>query len=416
MERSRRNVTRPGRGASGGSTYRGEEGMARVEREIERQKQASDARKSRRNEPFRFKVPVGETHQLIICDDKPDFFRYEHNLKGADGKFGLITSCVKENDNCPACEVSGKESYYAMYLTCVDLTPFKTKAGEKVEFSRKLLVVKPAQQKKIIRLYRKEKSLRGMILDMTRDGEMSPSIGNDIEFVDFADEKEMATYTRSWKDKEGKKHTENCDEPFDYEKLFPEQTAEELRAIVGGKPTPGSKDSDREELEGRRGRPKRRSEEGDDADGWDKEEDDAPWDDKEEERPRRGAARRAKDVEEEEESPRRARRAKDEEVEEETPRRGRRGKSEEAEEEEAPRRSRRSRPVEDDPEEQVEEVDDPDVEEEDAPRGRRIQPRRAGRREEAVEEDAPRRARRSRVPEAEEEVEEEPPRRGRRGR
>ena len=381
MATSRRNITRPGRGAAGGSSFRGEEGMARTEREIEKQRQASEERKNQKQMPFRFFTPDGKTRQIIICDDKPDFFRYEHAMKGSTGKFNLFTGCVKENDNCPVCESLGKESYYAMYLTVIDLTPFKTRDGTTIEFSRKLMVVKPAQQKKIIRLYRKEKTLRGMILDMTRDGEMAASIGNDIEFVDFADEKEMESYTRSWKDRDGKKHTENCDEPFDYDDLFPEQTADELREIVGGKPSPGSRAADREELE----RPTRRRARGgkdDDADGWqDEEGEDKDWENEEgEDEPRRGrriTPRRARKAEDEEEpAPRRSRRAKEAEEEEPAPRRRGRADSEaeeedeprprrrrppEAEEEEAPARSRRARPV---AEEEEPEGDGPDEEEE----------------------------------------------------
>jgi hypothetical protein len=371
--------------------------MARAEKELERQKEAAEQRKNQKRMPFRFFVDVGETKQIVICDEKPDFFRYEHTIKGATGKFNVQTGCVKENDNCPVCETTNKESYYAMYLTCLDLTPFKTKDGTKVEFSRKLLVVKPAQQKKIIRLYRKEKTLRGMILDMTRDENMDPAIGNDIEFVDWMEEKELAGYTRSWKDRDGKKHTENCDEPYDYEELFPEQTADELREIVGGRPAPGSKEADREALSESRRRPKRRSEEEEDADGWDKdEEEEAPWD--EDEKPARGKrGRPSAEEEEEEERPARGRRGKpaEEEEEEEPAPRGRRRPAKDEEEEEAPAPRRAGRVRRDESVEEEEEA--PAEEEEEAPvRGRRITPRRARKEEADEEEEAPRTARRSR--------------------
>jgi hypothetical protein len=232
--------------------HRGSEGRHRTDIELARQKERAEQRKKQGNMPFRFYVPIGETRQIIICDDAPDFFMYEHNLPGPDKKYRTFTGCIKEDANCPVCEASDKESYYAMFLTVIDLTPFETRAGEEVEFSRKLLVVKPGQQKKFLRFYEKNKTLRGALFEMTRDGEKDASIGNDIEFVEFVPEEEMETYTRSWKDKDGKKHHENCSEVYDYEALFEEPTEESLRAIVGGRPSPGSKEADDREL-GRRG-------------------------------------------------------------------------------------------------------------------------------------------------------------------
>lgn len=230
---------------------RGEAGMRRTDDEIERAKQRSEQRKNAAHQPFRFYVPIGETRRIIVTDDKPDFFLYEHALKDQDGKWGrLFTGCIKEHDNCPVCQATGKESYYAMVLSVIDLTPFNMRDGTEVEFSRKLLIVKPAQQKKFLRFYNKEGTLRGAMFDMTRDGDKDSSIGNDIDFVEFVDEDELDTYTRSWKDREGKKHTEVCAEPYVYEDLFEEPTAENLRAIVGGDATPGSRAANERELGG----------------------------------------------------------------------------------------------------------------------------------------------------------------------
>ncbi len=333
--------------------FRGTDGMRRTDEELERAKQKAEQRKAQGNQPFRFRVPVGETRRIIICDDKPDFFLYEHALKDAEGNWGkLFTGCVKAFDNCPICESQGKESYYAMILTCIDLTPFSLRDGTEVEFSRKLLVVKPAQQKKFLRFFNKEGTLRGAMFDMTRDGDKDSSIGNDIEFVEFVDEDEMQSYTRSWKDKDGKKHSENCDEPYEYENLFEEPTTDKLRAIVGGAPAPGSRAHEERELGGGRGdrsRPSRgRSRDDEDEkpargrratkddDDWEDADDDLPFDP--DEKPARGRA------------------AKEE------PARGRRGKPEPAEEEpaEESRPARRRPPARSaEPEEEEEEAPAP---------------------------------------------------------
>ena len=245
----------------GRAFYRGSAGREKAEEELAAQKAKAEARKEQGNQPFRFKVKVGETTQFVVCDDEPEFYRFEHNLQDkATQRWNIFTGCTKEWENCPVCESSGRESYYALYLTVVDFTPFETRDGKTVEFSRKLLVVKPGQQKKFHRAYAKAQkdglTLRGAVFEVTRDGDKDSSIGNDIEFVEFMEEDELTGYVRSWKDKEGKKHTENCSEVFDYEKLFTEPDSEALRALVGGSPTPGSRAHEEKEL-GRRPSPSR---------------------------------------------------------------------------------------------------------------------------------------------------------------
>ena len=371
-----------GTGRKGSAFIRGEAGMRRTDEEIENQKRRAEERKNATGKPFRFYTPVGETRQIIICDDKPDFFLYEHALKDSEGRWGrLFTGCIKEHDNCPVCIATGKESYYAMILTVIDLTPFETRDGDTVEFSRKLLVVKPAQQKKFLRFYNKEGTLRGALFDMTRDGDKDSSIGNDIEFVEFVDEDELATYTRSWKDREGKKHNENCSEPYVYEDIFEEPTAENLAAVVGADPQPGSRASNEREL----GRGSRGSGSSRTAGRSSRSKSDDWEDDKEDRKFGRGSARKSRDEEpedeaEEEEAPRRpARRGReepparparrsakaeepDEDAEDEAedpPRRGRTARSE------PPARSTRTRRAE--PEDEPDEED----EEDEAPPPRR---------------------------------------------
>jgi hypothetical protein len=246
-ESSRR--ARPGtassRPAAGrGAVLRGDEGRRQAAAELEYQKQKQEERKNSagNQQPFRFYTPSGESRQIIICDDAPDFFFYEHALKDEQGRYNRVFSgCTKVFSNCPVCESTGRESYYALALTCIDLTEFESKNGDVNEFSRKLLIVKPAQQKKFLRFYEKEGSLRGALFEMTRDGDTDASIGNDIEFVEWVPEEEMLTYVRTWQDRDRKTHTENCDEPYDYEAIFPDPDDETLMQLVGGRPQAGSR-------------------------------------------------------------------------------------------------------------------------------------------------------------------------------
>lgn len=223
-----------------GGNHRGAEGRKMMEREAQTQHRRAEQRKSQYGMPFKFFMKPGESKRIFILDDEPDFFRYEHLMKDPQtGKYGLCTGCVKEDDNCPACEADEKDSYYVMYLTILDLTPFTSKQGE-VKFSRKLLPVKLSQQKKFIRRWEKEGTLRGAEFTMTRDGDKDARIGNDIEFEGMVSEKKLSKYVRKYEDREGKKHTEDCSAVFDYGNLFPQPTAKSLRELVGGEPSPGS--------------------------------------------------------------------------------------------------------------------------------------------------------------------------------
>ena len=216
------------------SSYRGADGMRKMEEEQARQEADREARKAKGHTPFRFWTPTGSTRQLIIIDDAPAFFRYEHALKDRkSGRFDNFLPCINDDANCPVCSVSEKPSYFAMYLTVIDLEPYEDRDGNWIEWSKKLLVVKPMQQKKIARLYEREGTLRGMVLDMTRDSDKDAAIGGDIEFVGWADEDELHDYYATYEDKDGKKHEILGDEVFDYEALFPDMTEKQLATIAG---------------------------------------------------------------------------------------------------------------------------------------------------------------------------------------
>lgn len=310
---------------AGRGFYRGADGLKQANKEKQHQEERKKQRMEQSNKPFRFWVPVGETKEIVILDDKPDFFMYEHQLKNpATGRFDVNTGCVRDYDNCPVCETTGHESYYGMYLSIIDLTPYDAKNGDTVEFSRKLLVVKSGQQKKFIRRFEKEGTLRGAIFEMTRDGNKDPVIGNDIEFLEFMDEDELGDYQRSWEDRDGKTHKEDCSVAYEYEEIFDEPDADELAKIVGAEPSPGSRKANKHD-----------EEEEDEA--FDDEAEEAPWDEDEEEeeeekKPSRRSARSGKAKASRSSSSRRSSRSRDDEEEED----------EEEEEEERPSRRRTS--------------------------------------------------------------------------
>lgn len=242
--------TAPAGKAPVSSGIRGSAGLVKMREVQEEQESRREASQMNAGMPFRFFCEAGgATKEIIIVDYHLEevFWRFEHNMKDKrSGKWNIFTACINENANCPACKEADRPSYYAMYLTIIDLTPYTNKDGIEVPWSKKLLVVKSAQQKKITRLAdRHDGNLRGMILAMTRDGDKDASIGNDIEFVEYMDEDALATYETSYEyESQGKRHTKQVigHEPFDYDALFPMPTEQQLRAIVGGRPEPGSRE------------------------------------------------------------------------------------------------------------------------------------------------------------------------------
>lgn len=215
-----------------------------IRRNAERNEAEHETRKNTPLMPFRYFTKIGETKEIIIVDDAPSFVRNEHCMQDRRTKrWDVYLPCIDEHCNCPACSVSARPSYFAMYLTIVDNNLYVNGDGDEVPFSKKLLVVKPMQQKKIMRYYEREGTLRGMILTMTRDGEKDASIG-DPEFAGFADEDELQSYVYDYTDKEGVVHEVFCDEPYDYLALFPDMTEQQIAALVGAEPASGSRRND----------------------------------------------------------------------------------------------------------------------------------------------------------------------------
>lgn len=241
------------------TSYRGEEGRRRAEEEERLAAARREMAKSNANMPFRFFCRPGESRQVVIVDEAPDFYRHEHNAKDArTGKWSLYFPCLKEAANCAGCKTLDRPSYYAMYLTIIDLEPYTNRDGEEIPWSKKLLVVKLQQQKKFTRLLERHGTLRGMVIQLTRDTEKDASIGNDIEFVEFMEEAELGEYVTSYEyeDSQGNKKVKDIVgyEPFDYDELFPPMTEQQLRAIVGGSAEPGSEEHDDRAIGRRRGR------------------------------------------------------------------------------------------------------------------------------------------------------------------
>lgn len=210
--------------------------LDRIDEEQTKQTARKEARQATFGAPRRFFVMPGESREIVIVDEGLSFARHEHALKNREtNRYDLFVPCLDEHCNCPACaDHPDSRAYFAVYLTILDLTPYETADGTQVEWSKKLLVAKPTQQKKLARLFNQHGTLRGMVLQVTRDGEKDAAIGNDIEFIEFMPEEELLEYETTYTDRDKKVHEIIGHEPVDYEDVFPEMSEEQVAAISSG--------------------------------------------------------------------------------------------------------------------------------------------------------------------------------------
>ena len=254
-----------------GGLVTGAEGRGRIKKEQQKAKERSERRQALWSQPRRFWMPPNSEREIIILDREPWAFRYEHALMNAETeKRDFFVPCIGENEDCPACHVDDREGAYVMYLSVLDLEPWTTRAGELVEYSRRLFVVKARQQNTYKRKYdalkEQGKTLRGCKVTLYRDDQKTPVTGNEVEWHGRAGERTLEEYVNEYTNKKGKHIVEHLGQPFDYEKLFPPMSRDELANLVGyNVATPGSA-KEAEDVD-------------DDVDGWDHDDTDTPWDD-----------------------------------------------------------------------------------------------------------------------------------------
>lgn len=227
--------------------------------ELQRQREAQERRNSGLYMPFRFYAKAGEQREIILLDTHPGPCFFEHQLLNPrTNRWDIHETCPKEWEPCPLCDgvAGGKESYYVMMLSCIDLTPWVNKKGETVPHSKFLLPVKVQQHGFFLRQYERNavfdpagnyvsgSGLRGLHLLMARDNQQSASIGNPEFMEKHSEEEIIASFGHpAVVAQDGKVlKPENADcFPYEYAKLFPKPTAEALRKRYGGMAPAGSK-------------------------------------------------------------------------------------------------------------------------------------------------------------------------------
>lgn len=256
----------------------GRAGLEQALRITEQQEAERAARKDMPREPFRYFTPPGTTGEVIVVDEIPSFFRNEHALHNPRTKrYDLFVPCIATHAICPACAASDKPAYFAMYLTVIDLAGYENRQREWVEYSKKLLVVKPMQQKKFMRLYDRNNTMRGMHLEMIRDRK-EDAVHGEPELLGWVEENDLLAYETDYVDQDNNVIPVICHEPFDYEAIYPDMSERQLMDLVGGSPVQGSRAADDRALDRRPASRTGRAQ---------------PTDDWEDEPPSRGSARSA---------------------------------------------------------------------------------------------------------------------------
>lgn len=227
-----------------------------MEQDSARRDEMQKLRDSTPLQPYRYYVPVGETAEYVIVDEEPTFFRYEHAVMNpSTNRRDMFLPCVREVADCPVCAAHPQDyPYFGMFLTVIDLSGYENSNGDWIEWTKKLLVVKPRQQKKFVRMMEREGSLRGAVVEARREGRMDAVIGNDFDIVEFMEEEELQTYEREYTNRKNDTVVEVGHEEYDYEALMPNLSLQALRDLVGGRAPAGNREETDKALGRGRGR------------------------------------------------------------------------------------------------------------------------------------------------------------------
>jgi hypothetical protein len=209
--------------------------------------------------PFRFWLEPGAECEVTILDESLEagFARPEHNLKGADGKYGNIVPCVRNEAECPVCK-SDRESTLVLYLSVLVHRPYTSKkTGEVKEYSKMFLCLKRGQYNDFARIekaaLKKYKTFRGVTLLLARDKERNsygtgmPITGEEGNIiVDFYGEEDLVKEFghKEIKNREGNKVIRAANDditPYNYKGLMPAPDVDEFLEEFGSGAAPGSR-------------------------------------------------------------------------------------------------------------------------------------------------------------------------------
>jgi hypothetical protein len=261
-------------GGDGDTSWMKSGAEARAAAEAEKRRQAERQAAASRGElyqPRRLEIEGGGTREIIVLDAQLMCFMHEHQLylpNNPQGRRTVFEPCPREHQICPLCEgmANARESYYAMFLTVIELSPGYMKEGQWItlkrevdgvqkdlEYIRRLYCVKLHQQDQWFKLADELGNLRGLQLVLQRSAtdRMAPQSGvinveaSKDEQGNWIVHKEADILESFGSPAEYSEPTDGSDPvvlraenqdcfPYDYGVIFKRPSAEDLRTRYGG--------------------------------------------------------------------------------------------------------------------------------------------------------------------------------------
>jgi hypothetical protein len=142
--------------------------------------------------PSRFRCEKNETKRIVVLDEKFTFGMREHSFQNWNENGRWTTErCISEWDICPLCSKDNVNTYDIILVTVLDLTPWTTKEGTTVEYTKRVLGLKKNDLAAFQGLMGVHGSLRGLVLDMTRGNGEKESASGKPTYVSTLSEEDM---------------------------------------------------------------------------------------------------------------------------------------------------------------------------------------------------------------------------------
>lgn len=206
-------------------------------------KKDAEVRRQSYGKLFRFFMEEKTTKEITFVDGALDpktnaldqNRTYEHRVF-LNGKWDQLVCPEKTNPTeglkCPLCKGGDVPSLVALF-TVIDHSEYKGK-NTVYKDTRKLYAAKAKTYEMLNQYAQALGGLVGQRFKVTRSGDKDPAVGNIYIPTAKGDPEVLKKqYIRTWKDKEGKEHTEVAFTVADYEKEIVYRTPDELAQLVG---------------------------------------------------------------------------------------------------------------------------------------------------------------------------------------
>lgn len=162
------------------------QGNAELQEEGKRAKALQEARSNQRRMPLRFSMKATDGLRRVVVLDTGEnaFGLYEWDIWDNNAKQSQTHIASPYNfdpiqrwvDTKAGKHINASKSL-KLFLTVMDLQPFVDKNGNERQYSKKLLVLKGSAREQMARYAEQVGNIRGLVLDMDRSGDKSPSTG-----------------------------------------------------------------------------------------------------------------------------------------------------------------------------------------------------------------------------------------------